>query len=362
MAKRRRANAFSLSFLDIMSCGFGAVVLVYLVLNHQTEVEKERVNETLSSEVDMLEREVTDAQQRLVELLNTIAEITDREAVVTGETDRVVTALERDQEALQALEEDARARQENVEALRADLARLEEQSFRAQGSDDLDDFGDSARAFRGDGRRQYLTGLRVDGQNVLILLDSSASMLDETLVNVIRRRNLGPEQRRRADKWQRAVAATDWLTTQLPLEGQFQLYTFSVDAEPAVPDTRGKWLKVADRALETAVESIRRIAPEGGTSLARTFRSIAEFDPPPDNIFLVTDGLPTQGIDPPRRDFVNGRQRLGHFREALRELPDGVPVNVILLPMEGDPMAAGAFWELAWATQGALLSPSRDWP
>jgi hypothetical protein len=39
-----------------------------------------------------------------------------------------------------------------------------------------------------------------------------------------------------------------------------------------------------------------------------------------------------------------------------------VPVNVILLPMEGDPLAPGAYWMLARRTNGAFLSPARDWP
>jgi len=39
-----------------------------------------------------------------------------------------------------------------------------------------------------------------------------------------------------------------------------------------------------------------------------------------------------------------------------------VPVNVIMFPMEGDPMAAAAFWNLARTSGGAFLSPSRDWP
>jgi len=32
--KRRQLNTFSLSFLDIMACGFGAVTLLFLILKH----------------------------------------------------------------------------------------------------------------------------------------------------------------------------------------------------------------------------------------------------------------------------------------------------------------------------------------
>jgi hypothetical protein len=51
-----------------------------------------------------------------------------------------------------------------------------------------------------------------------------------------------------------------------------------------------------------------------------------------------------------------------HFQQSLKRLPAGIPVNVILFPMEGDPLAASAFWKLAMATRGSFLSPSRDWP
>ncbi len=40
----------------------------------------------------------------------------------------------------------------------------------------------------------------------------------------------------------------------------------------------------------------------------------------------------------------------------------GVPVNVILFPMEGDPMAASSYWKLAMRSGGSFLSPPEDWP
>jgi hypothetical protein len=59
---------------------------------------------------------------------------------------------------------------------------------------------------------------------------------------------------------------------------------------------------------------------------------------------------------------VSGGDRLKLFDRAIRALPRGVPVNVLLFPMEGDPMAAPAFWKLAIVTQGSFLTPSKDWP
>ena len=39
-----------------------------------------------------------------------------------------------------------------------------------------------------------------------------------------------------------------------------------------------------------------------------------------------------------------------------------IKINVILLPLEGDPGASKNFWKLAAQNQGLLLVPSKDWP
>ena len=87
-----------------------------------------------------------------------------------------------------------------------------------------------------------------------------------------------------------------------------------------------------------------------------------DFEEKPDNLFLLTDGLPTQGKDPPGSAMVSGEQRRRNFLSAVEQIPVGIPFNVVLYPMEGDPEAAAMFWQLAMATQGAFIAPSRDWP
>ena len=37
MAKRRELSIFNLSFLDIMSCGFGAVILIFVIINNASQ-------------------------------------------------------------------------------------------------------------------------------------------------------------------------------------------------------------------------------------------------------------------------------------------------------------------------------------
>ena len=100
----------------------------------------------------------------------------------------------------------------------------------------------------------------------------------------------------------------------------------------------------------------------GGTNLYTACAAIDHITSPPDNIFLITDGLPTQGSKAPSGNTVSGKQRLKLFNEAAERLSGRVPLNIILMPMEGDPLAASAFWKLAQATDGAFLTPSEDWP
>jgi hypothetical protein len=84
--------------------------------------------------------------------------------------------------------------------------------------------------------------------------------------------------------------------------------------------------------------------------------------PRPDNILLLTDGLPTQGKRKSSKNTISGDERLKLFQQATGALPRAVPINTILFPMEGDPMAAVSFWKLAIETGGSFLTPTRDWP
>jgi hypothetical protein len=78
---------------------------------------------------------------------------------------------------------------------------------------------------------------------------------------------------------------------------------------------------------------------------------------------MITDGLPTQGASAPLiRKTIDGDDRLKLFERAFAKYPHQVPFNIILMPMEGDPGAASAFWVAARATGGSFLSPSKDWP
>jgi len=360
--KKRSFTTFNLSFLDIMSCGFGAVILVYLVIDHSIKAESKELNRDLLSEVNMLEEDVTDGKEGLVKLRNTLSDIDQQMAEAQGRATRITEEIDRYEALIASLRRDGYTERSDIEALKAEIRSLEEEVKKLR-EKAKENSGVNARSFIGEGNRQYLTGLNLGGRNIAILLDVSASMLADQLVNIIRLRNMDPALQRKADKWVRALRTVDWLTAQLPVGARYQVITFNTQATPALPDTAGKWLEVADQAqLERVSSALRKVIPAGGTSLENAFGALTQLSPAPDNIFLITDGLPTQGKGPPGGTKISGSDRQRLFRQAVKLLPRGVPVNIILEPLEGDPMAASEFWQLAQLSKGSMLSPSQDWP
>jgi hypothetical protein len=359
---RRAVNVFSLSFLDVMSCGFGAVILIFLIINHATEEEEKTINKDRLSEVRLLDYQVQNGERDLFELLERMELLSQR---ISESDSKLVSSrklLDDRREDFETLNEESIAQEESLKALKSDVDSREEELERLRALEEAND-GSRVRSFTGDGDRQYLTGLKVGGKNILIAVDTSASMLDASIVNVIRRRNMADERRRMAPKWQRAVRTVEWLAAQLPLDASFQVYGFSEEAASLLPDQNGEWIPLSEgRELESALGKLRETVPDGGTSLANLVSAISELQPAPDNVYLIVDSLPTRGTREPRGATVSGRERLELFSQAVSQLPRQIPVNVIMFPMEGDPMASAAFWNLARASGGSFLSPSRDWP
>ena len=361
---RRKAEVFGLSFMDCICCGFGATILLFMILNSGASRRADKVLGPLKAETDMLEQQVLEGQANLVELRNTFEQIRQQGATAQGLSTRLIDVAHASREELATFELQTIAQREHINKLQADLRSLEEGAKRLSGGIKSREVpGDKVRSFVGDGDRQYLTGLKVGGKRIRFLVDGSASRLAATIVNAVRRRLLPDADRVRADKWKKAVRAVDWLTTQVPRDAQVQVYIFDTAARPAIPGTDGAWLAAKDgKSLAQAVANLRGTAPQGGTSLEAAFAAAAAMRPPPDNILLLTDGLPTQGTTPPRGRTISGKDRLRLFDRAIGALPRGVPVNILLYPMEGDPMAAPAFWKLAIATRGSFMTPSKDWP
>jgi hypothetical protein len=361
-ATRRRVNPLSLAFLDVMFCGFGAVILIFLILDHTSTIAESTTSPDLMAEINLLNREVQEGEEGLVQLRNTVDQVSLEVVTAQGLAFQIQEQIDNFMQELAALENSSMASEDSVEQLRSDIESMEEELRRLRALAEEQE-GNNVRQHLGDGNRQYLSGLFLGGQRILMLVDSSASMLDSTLVNIIRTRNMNDAAKRNAPKWQRTVKIVDWVSTQLPITSQYQLWTFNSDYGSVLEGTDGTWLEVAERdQLDQAIEEMRNVIPHDGTNLQQVFAAVAGIYPPPDNIFLITDGLPTLNGRNANAGLVTPRDRLELFEDAVEVLPEGIPVNIILLPLEGDPSAAAAYWQLAQYSQGSFITPSKDWP
>ncbi len=360
MAKRA-LQTFSMSFLDVIACGFGSVVLLYTLLSAQSQVAREHMKkEDLAGETSRLEKEVKEGRLHLADLRNALDAAADEKVKAAGLSRMMLDKLKLTEEELAAYAKDTLARRESLERLKADLKSLEESTRRLR---------EAAPPASGSTvavvDAQQLETLRVEGKRVLMLVDASASMLDETVVNIIRLRNMPPERRISSVKWQQAVNTVEWIAARLPRTTQFQVYAFDTGPRPLIKDSDGRWLSAGDSTqIPLALRALRGTAPTGGTSLQNAFAVIGRLQPAPDNVILITDGLPTQGERPPAmRTLVTMEQREDLMDDAVKSLPpSSPPISVVLLPMEGDPSAPIYFWRLARSTGGGFLSPAKDWP
>jgi hypothetical protein len=361
MRRKRQTNVFSLAFLDVMSCGFGAVVLIFLIINHNSQDQPPQ-DDDLLTQLRLLDFEVLRGQEELYALVedaeNTQAQLANtatERAAKEAELAKLIEQLQ-EVEGLSLAEIAAAAKlRSDIESRKTEVKRLQALERANAGSD--------LRVIEGEGDRQYLTGMRIGGRNIVIAIDVSASMLDETVVNIIRRRNMSDEKQRSAPKWQRAIRTVEWLAAQLPLDAEFQIYRFNETVATLATSQSMEWLAMDDGTeLNAAVNTLKTQTPSGGTNLEALVLAMRDLSPIPDSVYIITDGLPTRDDKTPRQATVSGRERLDFFRDAANRLPRQIPINVILFPMEGDPMAGAAWWQLARATGGAFISPSWDWP
>ena len=362
--KGRDGNVFSLSFLDCMSCGFGAVILFFMIINAQVKETNEQNPSELMAETDRLEQEILEGRKNLVLARNTLEQVETEQSTAEGEIARIIALIEQLRAELAEYDAASLATIERVEQLQSDIERLKAEVKRLLAvKDEQENQGTRLRAFKGEGDRQYLTGLKLGGQRTLVLVDRSASMLDSTIVNIIRRRNMPDAEKLRAVKWRQVVASVDWLTSQFQPGSEFQIYTFNNEARPVIRGSEGTWLKADDaNQLNEAIRVLRRTIPENGSNMRAAYAIADRLSPKPDNIILLVDGLPTLDESASAQRTISGRERVKLHRRAVRELPRGIPVNILLYPMEGDTDAAQLYWTLAYATQGSFMSVSRDWP
>jgi hypothetical protein len=349
--KRRDTEIFSLSFLDCICCGFGAVLLVFLLTISQKSNVDRSVVEEVRERVRKVEREKQLTQQELDRLAQMLAAAQlELEDLTAKNAQDDLKLSERKRELLLMLQQTG-AMKDALERLLAQKEALPTDDIAPIPIPEID-------------RRQYLTGVKLQGEFVVFLVRASGSMLDETIDAAAMRLEDSDLKKRGAPKWRRVIHSLQWMIASLDSETRFQVLFFNEETTPILPTRGDEWFSLQDK--ETIAEIVTRmnsVVPRGGANFERAFTAIRFLPRLPDSIVLFTDGLPTLSDSIPIEGDVGEEQRIRFFEIARKQLPPRIPVSTILFPLlAGDPAAPGMFWELANATRGALVSPSKSWP
>lgn len=353
MRRRRKSEGFNLAFLDIMSCGLGAVVLVFMLVKHNVSnptVETDLLTEDIQNLV--LQQE--ELQQILEQLQNTSQSEAEKNARLRAKLARLEGSLSQKELSLAQ-------KKDQLAALKNDISTRPV----AQKEDLVEDD-------RG-GEENYLMGLKVEGRRIAVLVDSSASMTDERLLDIIKRKNGSAADKKRGPKWLRTKKTLRWILARVPKNSQLAVISFNDSAK-----TFGKvnWVKADKGAtLKAFYQELDSIVPGGGTNLQKGLQAVSGLGATA--LYVITDGLPTIGesryasLNPfancsslvGRSSTISGECRVKLFRQTVQDSsPRGVKVNVILLPIEGDPDAVNEYWGWAATTGGLVISPAVNWP
>ena len=340
-----------------MSCGLGAVILMFLLVKKNSQ---EEIIET-STPQNNLELEVLKKKESSLLADNTNLKNLKNKLINQEEGLKLNTE---DYENILTLQKE-KEKENNSE-----IKELEKKLKKINTKND-----ENKLNLEGEGQQEYLIGLEIKGKKVAILLDSSSSMTDENLIDIIKRKTQSDDNIKKGPKWQRTIRIVKWLLVRLPNDSRVTIVRFSNNSKIL---GEKNWYDNNSKDLSSLYAEVNRVIPKNATNLDAAFRAISKMNDKPDEIFLITDGLPTIGNNNIGDSFFsncnsivrNAKKISGSCREKLflssinnaKSVISNIKINVILLPLEGDPGASKNFWKLAAQNQGLLLVPSKDWP
>jgi len=379
-ARTTLGDGFGLSFLDILCCGLGAAILLLLIVKHELPglgyddwllmLEPEIAR--LESALRELESEDQFLESKLVSLRERLKEITLQNSTYTAN-------LSRQEKKLLNLKIELASEQAKLR----EIAKLQERlsnTVKVANTEAVSPTGPNFGA---------LSGIQFGGDDkVVILLDSSASMIDWSVVEIIRTQASGVDAIEAAFKWKQARTIGKTAFSSISAGKRFKFLTYSektYDADGKVVrqfDSDGKVIGRAELQWDVKTENDdhRRLTnlnfmPQGGTNLKFALDSVSSLIPKPNRILIITDGLPNK-IE--RRTLLRGCPKTlkkGAMRisatcresvalnsiDKLSEKLSKVPIDIVLLPLEGDATAVRFYSLITSISSGRLITPAVDW-
>ncbi len=349
--KRKSTEVFSLSFLDCICCGFGAVLLLFVL----TAKRKAEVHDDLQAQIleviGEMDNDVAMKDKELEDLKLTLAVETQRRKDVGAR-------LEKEKRLQTELDERLKLLLQQLAALEGELGRLIDDKENLPTQEE-----EAPIPIPNPERRQYLTGFDILGDHVLFLVEASAGMTADTVEEALDYASKSERERRDGPKWKRIKLGLRWLIANLKPTARYKIIFYNADLIPLETSFGQEWFDPTDAALTTEVlDAIDDITPEGGANLEKAFRIVNELPIEPDRLVLICDGLPTLSETYPSAGNVVYDDRVAMLRAAQNALAVKLPVNTILYPLMPDPGSALHFWRLANSTSGSMISPAENWP
>ena len=156
---RREINVFSMSFLDAICCGFGAVILLFMIINANVDMNAATQLKDLTSEAKRMELKVETGRKNLATMKQDLARLLEQWATIRGMREDLLTELTTKQAEAATAELDSQARREAIEKLKAELAKVQAENDRlAAAAKDPVPGGTAIRGFVGDGTPTMLSG------------------------------------------------------------------------------------------------------------------------------------------------------------------------------------------------------------
>ena len=173
MRKRRAPAEFSLSFLDVICCGFGAVILLLMITKtvqpqviEQASVDAQGLVAELTQQLFEIRGETTILNRDLNAKQEQISEYEERIAILQG-------ALARTRSEYDALSTSQSANAIIQEQLAIARQRLSEEQLRLLGRD-------------AEKKNQLIGGIPVDSEYIIFIIDTSGSMFSYAWERMLR--------------------------------------------------------------------------------------------------------------------------------------------------------------------------------
>ena len=159
MKKREQLEPFSLSFLDVISCGFGAVVMLVLIFKPQTEAVE--IQEKPSSSSFELVSRVLALTELKDELMAMLQSEKSADSTVDMVSESLNASLNRERQKLETSKAEIKELKNQLAAMSSKIETVKKAALSQGNKDSLDD---------------EVAGIPVDRKYVIFIVDTSGSM------------------------------------------------------------------------------------------------------------------------------------------------------------------------------------------